>query len=197
MPSPDSSTTDVQHPHLQRCLTEAQGLLAQVRSLGETYTPAQLAWKPEPPVWNMLECVDHLVVVDGMYFPKIQAAIDEASATSSDSHRPFKPSLLGRLFYRFVKPNPTFKVKTPRPFDPDPALTDTAVIDRFAAHQDTMMDLIRQADGLPLRTVKFPSPLSSLLRFSLGDGFWFLLAHQQRHLQQAERLAQHADFPAR
>ncbi|ARA94662.1 MAG: DinB family protein [Bacteroidetes bacterium] len=192
---PDPSTLDVRHPHLQHCLAEVRDALARARALGATYSPAQLAWKPEPSVWNMLECLDHLIVLDGMYVPHIRAAIDGAPEALRGSEAPFKPSLLGRLFYQMVKPDPAFRLKAPRPFTPRPALTDTAVIDRFVAHQETLMDLMRRADGLHLRKVTLPSPLSSLLRFSLGDVFWFLPAHQQRHLRQAERLARHPDFP--
>jgi hypothetical protein len=47
---------------------------------------------------------------------------------------------------------------------------------------------VRQANGLDLSRVRVVSPLTSLMRMSLGQCFGLLAAHERRHLWQAARV---------
>ena len=188
-----TSIEAVAHPHLQKLLADVAATTAQAQPLRADLSDTQLAWKPEPGVWNVLECLDHLNIVDGLYFPQIRTALDKASR--GEGSAPFRPSFFGKTFIRFVSPESQRKVKTFRIFQPPPALTDVAVVAKFVDHQEEFAGLIRQADGTDLNGNKFSSPASRFVRFTLGEGLTMLSAHQQRHLQQARRVAEHPDFP--
>jgi hypothetical protein len=57
----------------------------------------------------------------------------------------------------------------------------------FDRLQDEQMELVRQADGLPLGKLKIVSPFGPGFKYNLYSAFTILPAHQHRHLQQAER----------
>jgi hypothetical protein len=188
-----ASQETVTHLHVRKLLADVADTTAAARRLRAVLTDAQLAWKPEPGVWNVLECLQHLITLDTLYFPRIQAALRKASREGGDA--PYRPSFIAKTFIRYVSPKSTRKVKTLRLFEPPPALTDVTVFARFDEHQAAFSQLIRQADGADLNGNTFSSPATRLLRFTLGEGLTMLVAHQQRHLQQARRLTERPDFP--
>ena len=188
-----AATETVAHPHLRKLLADVAATTAQVEQLRTDLSDDQLAWKPEPGVWNVLECIQHLIIVDGLYVPQIQAALDKAPRRNGSA--PFRPSWFGRTFIRYVSPESTRKIKTLRLFKPPPALTDVTVLAQFALQQEAFCDLIRQADGVDLNGNKFASPATQLIRLTMGEGLTMLATHQRRHLQQARRLTERPDFP--
>ena len=192
METPASIET-VAHPHLRKLLDDLNTVTAETERLRATLSDAQCIWKPEPGVWNVLECFHHLIVTDELYYPRLHAVIEKASREGGST--PFRPSSFGKTFIRYVSPGSQRKIKTFRTFEPSPALTDVTVLQQFVDHQDELTALIRQADGINLNRGKFSSPASRLLRFSVGEGLTVLVVHQQRHLQQAQRLTQRSDFP--
>ncbi len=192
METPTSIET-VAHPHLRRLLNDLNTVTAETERLRATLSEAQCIWKPAPGVWNVLECFQHLIVTDELYYPRLRLAIEKAKREGGSA--PFRPSLFGKTFIRYVSPESQRKIKTFRTFEPSPALTDLTVLQQFVDHQDALTALIRQADGINLNRGKFSSPASRLVRFSVGEGLTVLVVHQQRHLQQARRLAERPDFP--
>ena len=190
-PMPDSA---VRHPHLQDCAERAAHVLQAVEPLRDRYSEAQLAWQPTPDAWNMLECLDHLTVLDELYFEQIRDRLAYDALPRSDA--PFEPSLFGRMFHAAVKPGGRFRMKTIGLFKPSrEALSDPATVDRFVAHQHELLDLMGEADGLDLNRVKIASPASRFVRLRLGEAFWIMTTHQERHLQQLQRIPEQPGFP--
>lgn len=188
----DSHTTTLQHPMLRSLLAQAQANEAAIQVLFADWTDRQLVWKPDARSWNAVECVDHLLKAGDLYYPAIRAALGRADA-GAGAHR---PTIMGRMFYAFVRPG-GWKVPTVAPFEPTThTLEDTSVADRFVEQQQTLYALLRDADGQDLNSGRFASPVSSLVRFNLGDGLRIMTAHQQRHIQQAQRLRERDSFPA-
>ena len=182
----------LQHPMLRSLLAQAQANETAIRNLFADWTDAQLVWKADARSWNAVECIDHLLKAGDLYYPAIREALGRAD-TGTSVHR---PTLMGRMFYAFVRPG-GWKVPTLAPFEPTThILKDTSVADRFAEQQQTLYALLRDADGKDLNSGRFASPVSSFVRFNLGDGLRMMTAHQQRHIQQAQRLREHGDFPA-
>ena len=191
MDTPTSIET-LAHPHLRKLLADVAATTAAAQQVRAGLSDAQLAWKPEPGVWNVLECIQHLITVDGLYFPQIRTVLERAPHVEGSA--PYRPSFFGRTFIRYVSPESKRKIKTFRVFEPPPTLTDVTVMARFVEHQDEFANLIRRSDGVDLNGNKFASPVSRFVRFSLGEGLTLLAAHQQRHLQQARRLTERSDF---
>ncbi|HEX7085742.1 MAG TPA: hypothetical protein VF198_05225 [Vicinamibacterales bacterium] len=67
------------------------------------------------------------------------------------------------------------------------------MIDRFAATQHGLIERLRPLDASDLRPIMV-SPFVAQITYSVLDGYRLIAAHQRRHVQQAERVAEHPDF---
>lgn len=184
--------TELAHPHLRQLLTDAEATRAEAERLRTTLSDEQLTWKPAPEVWSIADCFEHLRKIDKAYVRELNEAVERAEPGDAS----YRPSLFARWFIWFVSPASKFKVKTPKATRPRP--TDSAggeALDRFLAQQAELIDLIRRADGRNPNTGRFSSPLARFLRFSVGEALTMLVCHEQRHLGQAQRLTERADFP--
>ena len=180
----------------RRQLDDIRGAAA---TLVEVLSDEQLNWKPGPDRWSIAECLEHLTVTAELYF----AALDDvmargrAEGKAGREQAPFSFSHFERWFLRSLEPPVRMKVRAPRTFVPGSGLDARDVYQRFLAAQDGLEQRIRTAEGLDLRRIRVASPLSRLLRFRLGFALAYLLAHERRHLWQAEQVRREAGFPAR
>jgi hypothetical protein len=62
-------------------------------------------------------------------------------------------------------------------------------MEEFSQLRRQLGECIEQANGLDLRKNKMPLPTIQKLKFSLGEIFAILLAHERRHLWQARRVS--------
>ena len=192
MPASDAAVS-IQHPHLRQLHADLAAVTAEARRLRDDLTDDQLTWQPSPEAWSIANCFDHLYVAGSLYHPRLREAITRAPEAGAD--RAFKPSFFGRKFIQAVSPETKRRVKTFTIFKPEQAPTDAPALDRFIAQQDELAAILREADGHDLNSGKFSSPLNRLIRFTLGEGLTFIVAHQQRHLGQALRVMEAAGFP--
>ena len=182
-------------PHLSGLLTDLDDLGTRTKQLFAEHTEAQLCWKPEPGVWSMVQCIEHLVITNGLYLPRLQSAVERLRREERKTRGPYRPSWFARWFIDQLRPETTRKVKTLQLFRPDETEQDPAVLDRFLEQQDRLRDLLREADGYDLNGPRFSSPATRLVRFTPGEGLTMLIVHEQRHVRQAERLAGNPSFP--
>lgn len=181
--------------HLDRLLKDATEVKQASEALIASLSPEQLTWKPDRKVWSILECFDHLLTTNGLYLPRIAAAIEAAEKSGENSVKPFKPTLFARLFIKSLRPGSGFKIKTFRVFKPQHGPQALDVTTRFLEMQEELINLIKRADGSDVNAVKFSSPVSRLIRFSIGEGLSVLVVHEQRHLLQAQNIQLNTGFP--
>lgn len=181
--------------HLDRLLKDVKEVKQASEALFSSLSPEQISWKPNRKSWSVLECYDHLLVTNGLYIPKIKAALEKSEKSVEKSVRPFKPSYFGRLFIKAIKPGSGFKIKTFKIFKPKNGPQNLDIPAKFLAQQDELIELIKRADQCDVNAVKFSSPVSRLIRFSLGEGLSVVVVHEQRHLLQAQNLQLLTDFP--
>ena len=181
--------------HLDRLLRDVKEVKQASEALFSSLSPEQIAWKPNRKAWSVLECYDHLLVTNGLYIPRIKAALDKSEDSVENSVRPFKPSYFGRLFIKSLRPQSGFKIKTFKVFRPKNGATNLDIPSLFLAQQNELVELIKRADQCDVNAVKFSSPVSRLIRFSLGEGLSVVVVHEQRHLLQAQNLQLLPDFP--
>lgn len=181
-------------------LREVQEQFAAIRdaahALLDGLTPAQLAWRPRPDRWSILECVEHLRVTGSeLYHPKMAEAIRDARANGRMGTGPFRHGLIGRWFARSMEPPPRLRIKTSPALLPPADLDADATLTGFFGLQDRWIELAAEADGLDLAGIRLRSPVAPVLRFSLGDCFAINAAHERRHLWQAARVREDPAFP--
>lgn len=134
--------------------------------------------------WSIAQCVEHLNSYGSFYLPEIQKAL----ARNSDKYAPetFKSSRLGQYFTKLMQPGSNKKMKAFKNHIPAENLDAPAVIATFIEQQETLLQYLQKARHADLRS-KLPLSISWLIKLQLGDVFRFLIAHNERHLQQTGR----------
>ena len=156
---------------------------------------AQFNWRPAPGAWSIAECLAHLNVTGQFYLPRIDRRIREAREAGMLSEGPFRYGLLGRLMVRGAEPPAKLKFKAPKIFQPMSEHLVAVIVPAFMTLQDQLVERLRAARGVDLGRVKVTSPVSRLVKISLGQVFPFIAAHERRHLWQARRVREDANFP--
>lgn len=188
--------TELRNPQLRQWVEDTRHTTGEFRKLVAERSDVQLRWKPNQKTWSILECIDHLLVTGNLYYPKIKEAVRQARESGMTEKRPFSPSFFQKHFISFVHPDSKRRLKTFSIFKPTLANTDPDVPQRFFDQQEVLCAILRSADGLDLNTLRIPSPLTSLLKFSIGEALWLNVLHVQRHFLQARNLSRVNGFPA-
>jgi len=167
------------------------------RALYEGRSDAQLLWRPEPGAWSITECLLHLNQSGRIYLGSLDQAIEEGTRRGRTGAGPYRHPWFSRWFVASLDAPAKHRMKAPRIFLP-PAPTDPPreTLREFEELGEAIARRLDASTGLDLGRVRVVSPVTSLVRLSLGMGFAMLAAHERRHLDQAWRLAAHPDFPA-
>lgn len=143
--------------------------------------------RPSTSSWSVAECIAHLSISTEMFIPVLREALADAKKRKLVSDRPPKMDLLGRILRWFLEPPIRQRVKTTAPFVPRSVRAKSEAFGEFASLQGKLGELIQDSRGVDLRKVKISSPFDRRVRYNLYSAFRILVAHQRRHLWQAEQ----------
>lgn len=188
--APESPSPELEH--LQR---EIEAIRADARLLFEGLTNSEMAWRPEPGRWSVLDCIVHLNVSAGLYVPRVDRSLAEARAKGLLGQGPPRRDWLGNWFAGVLEPPVKMRVKAPRNFQPQPGVNPEDARAEFFEWQDRIEDCVVRAAGVDLFRARVTSPALPILRFSLGQTFRIMTAHQRRHLWQARQVPRAPDCP--
>ncbi|HEY6348374.1 MAG TPA: DinB family protein [Candidatus Angelobacter sp.] len=167
---------------------QLQDIRQRARNLVAGLSPQQLLQRPDPARWSIAECLSHLNVTAAAYQPFIDEAIRKAREGKVLGKGPFNPGPLGRLLIWNAEPPPKFRMRAPKKILPQSSITDPVqVVADFMRVQDEWEREARECDGLDLTKVKCGSPFP-LPRLRLAVPVPWMLAHERRHLLQAEKV---------
>ena len=134
--------------------------------------------------WNIAQCLQHLNEYGNYYLPAIEKAI---SYTSNSTKSTFTSSWFGNYFIKMMEPETgKKKMKAFKKYNPPPTLDAHAVVAGFIQQQEQLLMLLTRAASADLDT-RIPISLTRLIRLKLGDTLQFVIAHNERHVQQAKR----------
>lgn len=174
---------------LQQLRTQTQELLTILATEFEPRTAAALQFKPTATSWSVLECLEHLNRYSRFYNPALRNALAAKKSSNTDAEVGF--SWLGRKSYEMVRPENRKLHKTLKHMNPSQsALNLEGVLTEFRQHQETLLELLRQAETTDLNRKAVPVEFFRLLKLRTGEALLFVVAHQQRHVQQAQRVLQ-------
>jgi hypothetical protein len=143
--------------------------------------------RPHPGHWSAAECLAHLSISSELFLPVLETAIDDARAKGLLSRRSPRMDLLGRILRWFLEPPTRSRVKTRAPFVPRSTRARAEAFSEFGRLQNRLLELLAAARGLDLQKMKIVSPFDRRVRYNVYSAFRILVAHQRRHLWQAER----------
>jgi len=136
--------------------------------------------------WSIAQCLQHLNTYGHYYLPQIKTglALNAGKAASAT----FTSTWLGRYFTRTMDPATNQKkYKAFKNYSPPPNLDAYAVVAEFIQQQEELIGYLRSARTADLNTIKIPVSIAKWLKLHLGDVLQFVIAHNQRHLLQAQR----------
>ena len=155
----------------------------------------QFAWQPAPDAWSVSLCIDHLNATARHYLPMLDEGIADAIRRGLYGAGPYTYNLAGRFLVYLVEPTTRFRAKAPEAFQPAPGRPQHDVMAAFRAYQVQYVDRLHQANGLDLARARVSSPVARWLWMPLGSGFAMMVAHERRHLAQAQRVLSAEGFP--
>jgi hypothetical protein len=171
---------------LNRLRQDADQLGRDIRQQLEGLSEAQQTQRPADGRWSVAHCLEHLTTTGILYHPRIAKTIERATTDPGL----YKPRWLARTFIRFASPEGRRrKLSAPKRFKPADDLPPN-VNDRFFEQHTHLIELMDAARGRNLNRPRFGSPLTSLLRFSIGEGLELMVRHQQRHLLQIQEVVE-------
>lgn len=190
-----TSITQALEPELAHAISQVDEISGVARRLVDGLHDAQLSWRPAADRWSIADCLSHLETTTSSYLPSIDRALERGRAAAATGRGPFRHGFLGNWLVRTFEPPARVRLRSPRVFRPPPTADPRTVLATFLQSQDALTRRIRGADGLHLARVKVVSPVTPLLKLSVGQCFRLLAAHQRRHLWQAQRVRDAVGFP--
>lgn len=157
--------------------------------------------KPTPNSWSAAECFQHLLFTNSGYlkhFNEVVSSSQEVNEFNSFNHssilrkesigHPFKHSFWGKLILFFVNPKTKMKSKTTASFNPSNSKVDPDVVKKYLEQHDQLTKTISGMKNLDLKRLSMTSPINIKIKYNLGDAIRILVLHDERHIQQAERV---------
>lgn len=151
----------------------------------------ELNYKKTNEKWSALECIEHLNLYGGFYNPEIKKSLIDNKTEPAPN---FNTGLIGGYFTNSMLPKAKInKMKSPVDKNPIGSEVDKEVLVQFIKQQYEHLDLINKSGSINLTKTKIPITISKHLKLRLGDTFRFILAHNNRHITQAENTLKGAE----
>ena len=183
-------------PEIEEFRRGFEQLSADGDALVAGLSEAQFSWHPAPDRWSVAQCIDHLNATAREYLPRLDDGIAEAIRRGLYRPGPYTYMWTGRLLVYLSGPDSGVRAKAPKAFIPPPNRPRQEIMAAFRAYQVQYIDRLRQANGLDLARARVRSPVTRLIRMPLGSAFAMTVAHERRHLAQAQRVLTAPGFPA-
>ena len=180
---------------LEKVIEEAEKNNVEANQLAGHLTDQQLNWTSSPDKWSMAQCLDHLAVT-GAQFDKYYT---EAIARGREKWPvrdavQYRPTFVGGWLLRQVTPETKRGLPAPKVFRPSQSDIKGS-LEKYLKQQAVFLDFVRASNGLDYNRIRLRSPVTPLMRYSLGDAFVVTVLHGQRHLGQARRMRETEGFP--
>jgi hypothetical protein len=155
----------------------------------------RLSQKPSPEAWSANECLQHLNSYGCYYLPAIEAALQKGSKTIGRADTQFVSGWLGAYFTRSMQPKAdgtlASKMNSPKDHIPQQVLHSHEVINTFLLQQHRLLKLLEASAAVDMNEVRVPISIARFIKLKLGDVFMFIIAHNHRHILQAQRALQY------
>ena len=167
---------------------QIEDIKTEARELTQGLSESQFNWRPALEEWSIEECLSHLTMVGQSQLKAIEQAVERGRACGITGTGPFSYGPVERFIVDMTSPPVRAKIPALKRFVPLHGQPVTAIMPTFLHVQNMFQLQMQRAEGLDLARVKVASPISRVLRMSLGALFAQAAAHERRHLEQARRV---------
>lgn len=172
---------------LRQLTDQVQELRATVDAQLRSLSSHQLNFKPSAASWSVLECLEHLNRYSRFYNPELANALRGQTQPQNPHEVGF--TWLGRKSYETVRPDNGKQHTTIKHMNPAGSALGAEVVQEFLQHQEQLLALLAAANCTNLNRKAVRIEFFRLLRLRVGEALQFMVAHEQRHVQQALRAA--------
>ncbi|MDQ3393298.1 MAG: DinB family protein [Bacteroidota bacterium] len=153
----------------------------------ENLSEKQPNWKPNPDTWSIAQNIDHLITLNSSYFPIVEKAAEQRMNLPWHAKLKFITRFFGRILLKSVSPEATKKMKTFSIWEPSESLISKGILERFEINQQKIEAVDIRFKGFAGKgSCHFYSPANKNLVYKLSAAFDIIVAHEQRHLNQAK-----------
>jgi len=139
--------------------------------------------------WSAAQVLEHLNFYAAYYLPEIEKGM---SSSNSNAKSFFKSGWLGNYFTNMMAPKADgqvkSKMKSPKNAIPAKTLDGKKELETFITYQHQLLNVLEIAKKVNLNKLRIATSLSKLIKLKLGDTFRFIIAHEQRHIEQIKRV---------
>ena len=171
---------------LEQLQADTRQLVATATSL-KNEDPGVLMEQPAPGKWSVIQVLEHLNSYGDYYLPVLKKALAE----DKPAQKVFRSGWLGNYFTNLMLPKEgevRNKMKAPKNHRPSFHADAKPVIEKFLRQQHQLLELLETAKTKNIGRIRVPISLSRFIRLKMGDTFRFLIAHEQRHFVQVEKV---------
>ena len=156
----------------------------------QSLTEAELNWKPKADVWSVAQNINHLMVINATYYPVIQKIRAGNYALPWHGHVGWLVRWFGGVILKSVGPDRNRKMKTFPIWEPSKSDLPGSILHGFKGHQEDLKQLMNSCADLIAANTVICSPANRSIVYTLETAFDIMVAHEQRHLQQAIEINQ-------
>ena len=190
------SSTSSLPEDIQRVLDQLDEADRRADALVVNLSDEQFHWQPDGGRrWSVAQCLEHLAISNEVYGREIRGAIDRARASGSARRRPLRPGFFGRQFVNSLEPPVKRRGPAPKHIRPSSGLPRAEIFRRYHDAHARLKAMARDAATIDANRATFRNPFIKIVRVSVATGLQIVNAHDRRHLWQAERALELAEFP--
>ncbi len=182
------------HRIIQDCIEKTQSNIDRAMKSFSQLSENQLNWKINMDSWSIGECLSHLANSNGLYIKKFYSIIN-SNSSGTDADFSYSQSISGKFITKGVDPSNLKKTKTFKPFYPGSSNIKVNISHDYVQTSKELISLAEKMKHLDLKKFKISSPVNIFIRMNLGDPLIFIPKHDERHMNQAERVKNHEGFP--
>ncbi len=170
-----------------RLRTEHAAIRERIAAMVRPIDAARLAQRTEPNGWSAAEVLEHLIISDQLYEPRVTALLKAARPDAGAPAREWKPTMLGKFLANLLSKQG--KLKAPKKFRPGPSPRN-GVTEAFLSREHASAQMMEDAAGYDWRALRIGTPVlpSWAPTMNLGDVFNIKVVHLTRHARQIERV---------
>ncbi len=147
-----------------------------------------LNWKPNAQTWSIGQVIDHIIKTNESYYPIFEGIQKGTYQASWVRHVGFLVRFLGDFILKSVEPLQQKKIKTFPIWEPTTSAISDDIVQKFVVHQKELTAKILENQDFILRGTIICSPANSLIVYTLERAIDIMIAHEKRHLNQAEEI---------
>ncbi|WP_281613922.1 DinB family protein [Flammeovirga sp. SubArs3] len=176
-----------QEQFLQQLIENVEDNLTSVNEYMEL-SDEELNTKYDEKSWSILECMEHLNRYGDYYIPYLKKAMNTSPQKTKDI---YKGGWLGNYFANMMQPKGgSISNKMSAPSDKNPIGTtlDRVVLSVRKEQCTQLLEILGHSFDKNINKPRIPISISRVIRLKYGDTLHFLIAHDNRHTLQGDRI---------